>query len=97
MIIARRCSLALLESAFRSTKKTSKKPAKNMDREAVELVLDEHGRIDGFSGCGMDFGFRRWLDCVDSVTMPKLVKDCKAVFSARSKKGSKEYSGGGQL
>uniref|UniRef100_A0A7S3Z950 Uncharacterized protein n=1 Tax=Lotharella globosa TaxID=91324 RepID=A0A7S3Z950_9EUKA len=66
------------------------------DDEHVEVCLDEHGRIGGFSSCGISYDFRAFeaINRSDASLISKIKRDCVKSFSAQSSDSSGEYSAG---
>mmetsp|Transcript_33042 Transcript_33042/g.80294 ORF Transcript_33042/g.80294 Transcript_33042/m.80294 type:complete len:418 (-) Transcript_33042:240-1493(-) len=67
------------------------------DAQELDIALDDEGRIAGFSHAGLNFGFRTFPKAIDSShtsLIQKIQRDCLKASSARSSKGSGNYSEG---
>eukprot|EP00026_Physarum_polycephalum_P011079 Phypoly_transcript_11275.p1 GENE.Phypoly_transcript_11275~~Phypoly_transcript_11275.p1 ORF type:complete len:397 (+),score=49.50 Phypoly_transcript_11275:54-1193(+) len=78
----------------RKSIKSSEEEEEGSSDEEVELNLefDENGRVGHWTG-NVDFGFRTFVNAVQTTSKPLVIADCQAAFTARStgKRGGYSY------
>merc|ERR1712185_147786 len=94
----RRCRAARLE-ALRKAAAEGSDDGSSDDDGLDGLVLEAGGRVAGVGASGVNFGFRCFPNAGDVESaggfLPRVVRDCRTVFSARSADGGPgDYSAG---